>query len=395
MDLIDRYLELGLRLGRHVDGIVDSYFGPADLKARVEGEPLRAADDLRADAVSLRAETAAESSLDDHRGAWLDDQLLGVETYAAILAGETIAYTDEVERCFGVRPERVPEEQFASAHERLDELVPGDGTLTERLEARRVAMAVPVDALEDVFARVGAILRDATERRFGLPEDERFDFELVRDEPWLAYNYYLGELRSRIVVNVDRPISASDLANLVAHEAYPGHHTEHAWKEHLLVGDGVAEESLILVPTPQSMVSEGIAEVAWEVVADDGVRAAVEEEFATAGIDWDAAQAEAVSEAGRILRFVGSNAALMLHEDGASVEEVEEYIARWSPTTQQRAAASRRFLADPLWRAYASTYSSGGALARSHLVDTPERFADLIKRQTRVADLLPAVSSAS
>ena len=49
----ERYLELGLQLDRHVDGIVDSYFGPPELAARVkaaqpadprrlvgEGEPL-------------------------------------------------------------------------------------------------------------------------------------------------------------------------------------------------------------------------------------------------------------------------------------------------------------------------------------------------------------------
>ena len=37
----ERYLELGLRLGRHVDGLVDSYYGPPELKARALGiEPL-------------------------------------------------------------------------------------------------------------------------------------------------------------------------------------------------------------------------------------------------------------------------------------------------------------------------------------------------------------------
>ena len=29
MDVITSYLELCLRLGRHVDGLVDSYYGPS------------------------------------------------------------------------------------------------------------------------------------------------------------------------------------------------------------------------------------------------------------------------------------------------------------------------------------------------------------------------------
>ena len=36
----ERYLRLGLRLGRHVDGIVDAYFGPPELQAAVAAEPL-------------------------------------------------------------------------------------------------------------------------------------------------------------------------------------------------------------------------------------------------------------------------------------------------------------------------------------------------------------------
>ena len=49
------------------------------------------------------------------------------------------------------------------------------------------------------------------------------------------------------------------VVELVTHEAYPGHHTEHAWKEQLLTRAGRLEESIVLIPTPQSVVSEGIA----------------------------------------------------------------------------------------------------------------------------------------
>ena len=38
--LAEDYVLLGLRLGRHVDGLVDSYCGPAELKEQVDAEPL-------------------------------------------------------------------------------------------------------------------------------------------------------------------------------------------------------------------------------------------------------------------------------------------------------------------------------------------------------------------
>ena len=36
---VERYLQLGLQLGRHVDGIVDAYYGPPELAAAVDAEP--------------------------------------------------------------------------------------------------------------------------------------------------------------------------------------------------------------------------------------------------------------------------------------------------------------------------------------------------------------------
>ena len=112
----ERYLELCLRLGRHVDGLVDAYYGPAEIKERVDAEELRDPAALVQDAASLLAQAE-----DD----WLGAQLLGLETVARKLAGEDVSYEDEVERCYGVRPEWVPEESFEAAHRELDEALPG------------------------------------------------------------------------------------------------------------------------------------------------------------------------------------------------------------------------------------------------------------------------------
>ena len=38
---VERYLELCLRLGRHIDGLVDAYYGPAEISERVDAEELR------------------------------------------------------------------------------------------------------------------------------------------------------------------------------------------------------------------------------------------------------------------------------------------------------------------------------------------------------------------
>ena len=105
-DVIERYLTLGLRLGRHVDGLVDAYYGPPELAAAVAAEALIDPGELAADADALAQSVAAAAGLDEQRRGWLGDQIRGLRTYAGVLAGERISYADEVERCYGVRPER-------------------------------------------------------------------------------------------------------------------------------------------------------------------------------------------------------------------------------------------------------------------------------------------------
>ena len=48
------YLLLALRLDQHLPGLVDAYFGPADLKAQTELEPERSPARLAEDAAALR-----------------------------------------------------------------------------------------------------------------------------------------------------------------------------------------------------------------------------------------------------------------------------------------------------------------------------------------------------
>ena len=140
-----------------------------------------------------------------------------------------------------------------------------------------------------------AVLRVRTGTLVALPDGEQLVVEEVDDEPWWAFNYYLGDLRSRIVVNSDHQTTAVDLVTLSAHEAYPGHHTDRVVKEQLLVRDqGFLEESIQLVPTPQSLVGEGIAELGLEVVMDDELERELEATLTAHGLEGDAARASAI-----------------------------------------------------------------------------------------------------
>jgi hypothetical protein len=375
-----RYLRLGLRIGRHVDGMVDAYFGPRELAEEVDAEPLAEPRTLVADADALLEE------LDD---GWLRDQVVGLHTFAGVLAGESLAYADEVERCYGVRPTFTDESVFAAAHERLEELLPGEGTLAERHEAWETSIRIPTEHVERVVAAAIEEARARTRDYAELPEGETVELEIVHDEPWLAFCAYQGELRSRIQVNVDLPISAIEALVLTIHETYPGHHAERCAKEELLVrGRGLLEETIVMVPTPQSVVSEGIASLAPDLLLEGEGGQALAAACREAGVELRLDHALAVREARRPCGWVGVNAALMLHEQGAATDEVLAYLRRWGLMTEQVANHVLRFLQEPTSRTYVLTYEAGHELCRAYVAGEPARFRTLLTEQVRVRDLL-------
>jgi hypothetical protein len=377
-----RYLRLGLQVGRHVEGIVDAYFGPAELKAAVDAAP-------PVDPPVLVA--TAEALLDELGDGWLRDQVVGLRTYAGVLAGESRSYTDEVQGCYGIRPTYTDEAVFTAAHERLDELLPGDGPLAERHQRWEDSIRVPTELVEPTIAAVIEVARGWTRELVELPDGEGVVLEIVRDEPWLAFCEYLGDLRSRISVNVTLPMSAIELLVLTLHETYPGHQAERAGKEHLLVrGRGLLEETLTLVPTPQSLVSEGIGNLAPEVLLEGDAGTALAAVVHAAGIGFDLAHALAVQRALRPCRWAEVNAALLLHEAGASEAEVHAYLERWGLLSPKLADHLVRFLTEPTSRTYVMTYPAGGELCRSFVAGRPERFRHLLTEQVRVRDLLEA-----
>ena len=379
MEVVTSYLELGLRLGRHIDGLVDAYYGPPEVARAVEAEKLQAPSKLAADAAELQESTD---------NGWLHAQLVGLETVARRLAGEEIAFEDEVERCYGIRPQKVPEDVLEAAHRELDELLPGNGSLGERYQAWREGNVVPADKLPGFMDALLTDLRVRTEALFGLPQDETVELEYVTGEPWAAFNYYLGGLHSRIAFNVDTAMTPDFVTELAAHEAYPGHHTEHVTKEQALVRDqGRLEETVFLVGTPQGLISEGIAGLGPEIMLGEDEERLTAEHVAQIGVEYDPELSRLVKGARRSFDRVGGNVALMLHSDGASVEEARDYLMRWSLSSERRADQQISFITDPTWRAYVSTYADGYRLCRDFVAGDPQRFKRLLTEQLTPADL--------
>ena len=409
------YILLALRLDQHISGLVDGYFGPADLKAQVDMEQLRSPAYLRDDASMLRARVAEDVPEVDRRD-WLDVQLSALETQAAALAGDTLPYLDHVERCFAFRPPRRDDAEFEVAAARIGDLLPGDllpgdAPLADRLAAWDARFVIPVDRLPPVVDWLVERFRARATGLFGLPVGEDLRVSLVTGQPWSGYNWFDGGRRSRVDLNTDLPVRAADLIHTVAHETYPGHHLEHAWKEADLVdGRGRMEASVLLINTPECLISEGLADLGVGFAAPDVELAELLIElYERAGLEVgrdvavarDAAERTMALAAPRLtMGAIRGNAAILRHADGRSHDEVLDYLVDVGRFTRTVAAKRLEFIEHPLWRTYVFVYAEGEALLRRWLdlvpeAERPARFGRLLHEQFTPGAILDELTPAA
>ncbi|OXR42297.1 hypothetical protein B7C42_05496 [Nocardia cerradoensis] len=375
--LVTEYLRLGLAFDRLEPGFVDAYTGDPALRRAVESAPAPQPRELADRAATLRKELP-EAGLSEQRTEFLEAHLRALECSGRKFAGDDISFIDEVRSYFDVDIALGDVEDYRDAHRQLDEVLAGDGPLLDRMTAHRRADEIPPQRLTDCVQAFSGALRELVRERYPLPDHEQVEYEIVGDKPWSGFNYYLGNFRSRVAINSDLKQHMAQLPALIAHEAYPGHHTEHCRKEAGLVAAGQDEQTLFVVNTPQCLMAEGLADLALKSIVGPDWGIWAQEIYADLGLRFDGERAQRLSNASAKLLAVRQDAALLLHDRGRSADEVAEFLQRWSLTTPERARQSLRFLSSPLWRAYISTYVEGYRLLGGWLdraVDAGDRVA--------------------
>lgn len=390
------YLRLVLEIHtHHIDGYVDAYYGPPELKAEIEAAPARSPAALLADVVDLQARIP---TADPARHVWLTSTLRAIDCVVRTLNGEQFDYLDEVNRLYDIHPTMVDEALFEAAHRELDGLLPAgpDGSdLAARLQVWRKPFEIETDKALPLLELARAETRRRTTGIVELPNDGGVEITLVKDQRWSAYNWYLGNGRSLIEFNTDLPLSATSLLATFAHEGYPGHHTEHMLKEQVLYRQkGYAEQAATLLHAPSAVIAEGIATTALEMIFPDDSHHEwnVEVMLPAAGIPTESGLAERlarIAHATHALRYVAANAATLYHTGQLDRESTIDYIRTYALATPARAAKTFDFISPSQDRAYIFTYSAGYDLITSS-ADPAATFRQLLTGQMLPSALVSA-----
>ena len=311
-----------------------------------------------------------------------------------------LPYLEHVARCFAYRarraettPSSTPPPRASTACSRAT----ARSTCASRRGTRGLEIAVDrlpavIDWLTDRFRRRAAAL-------FGLPDGEDLRVSLVTGQPWSGYNWYDGGRRSRVEINTDLPVRGPDARrDTVAHETYPGHHLEHAWKEADLVdAQARLEASILLINTPECLISEGLADLgaSFAVPDDEAVDLLVETVRARrAGDRRRSGRGPRARGARRRARGPACRRSPPSAGTPRSCATPTAGRTTRSSTTSGRSAATRRptaakrleFIEHPLWRTYVFVYAEGEALLRRWVeavpaADRPARFGRLLHEQ--------------
>lgn len=363
LDWGERFVRLALAIDEHVPGYVDAYFGPEEWRDQAKQDGKLSLPDLTKHIDQFAIDISQAEDLSAQRKDYLARHITAMQMSLRLLGGEKVSLADEVEALYDVRPTWKDETDFEEAHRLLDEVLPPGDSIKERTLEWERSLEIPFEQVKELLPFVISKLRHLTDQKLNLPEEESFTVEFVSNQPWSAYNWYLGKFRSRIDLNTDLPARISYLPGLIAHEGYPGHHTDLTFKEKILVqGLKYYEFTVNLLNAPSALMAEGIATTALKTMLnDDSLEEWFREELLPAAgkSHIDPKRILTIGKAGQKLRGLSGNAAFMLHDQNRSEQEISQYLQKYGVSTEKEATQTINFISNPLYRSYIFTYHVG------------------------------------
>lgn len=365
------YVHLALAVDARYPGYVDAYYGPTAWRREAQAkQPSLPALQDGIDAALAKLQTVPEQpGMSGLRRHFLLRQLQSMRAYLGDQTGEVLDFDAESKALYDAVAPHHQAADFQPALERLNRLLPGQGSLAKRYAAWQDQFVIPSGRLDAVFKAAISEARRRTLAHLDLPAGEHFTVEYVTDKPWSGYNWFQGDATSLIQVNTDLPIHIDRAIELAAHEGYPGHHVYNSLLEQRLVKQrGWIEYTVYPLYSPQSLIAEGSANFGVHVAFPPAERRRFLHDslFPLAGLD--PAKVDTylkVQDAMADLAYAGNEAARRYLDGDMTAAEAKQWLETYSLMSPARAAQRLRFIEK--YRAYVINYNLGQDLVRHYV----------------------------
>jgi hypothetical protein len=372
MDRMARnYVKLVLALGEHEPAYVDAYYGPPEWRAEVHAQK-PTLPEIRARAHALAAEIRAVPGADPRRVRFLTSQLDALAVRAEMVEGKKLGFDQESRALYDAVAPPVSDERLRAAVRKVDVALGGTGPLTQRLEAFDGSFTVPRDRLDRVVQAAIAECRARTAQWVKLPAEEAFRIEYVKNKPWGGYNWYEGNYRSLIQINIDLPFTIDRALDVACHEGYPGHHVANVlFEQHGVKERGWIELTVSPLFSPLALMMEGTANYGVDLAFPDEERLRFEREvlFPLAGLDPKLLDRYTeIRKLKKELRYATNEASRRRIDGGADPAATARFLVELGATTPARAEKLVSFI--DFNRAYVINYNLGEDLVGAYVAKT-------------------------
>ena len=392
-----RFVKLALAIGQHDKAFVDAYQGPKEWQE----EAASANRSLTMLTIEVRGLINELDSLDNPhppaRASMLRKQLIAAQTRIEMAQGNSYPFNEETRLLYDAVAPDYDLTEFDQAINDIGDLLPGTGSVADRVDAFRNSLAIPNDKLETVFKAAIDECRKRTLAHYELPEEENFRLEFVSDKPWSGYNWYQGNFESLIQVNTDFPIIIDRAVDLGCHEGYPGHHTWNVLLERdVLKAQGWIEYSVYPLFSPLSITAEGSANYGIELAFPGDEKIAFERDvlFPLAGLDKSKAETLAKLNTLRARLSHARNHVAREYLDGRITrEEAIELSMNYGLASRGRAEQTVDFI--ETYRGYVINYNLGMDLIEAYIdrevaggTDRWQAFEKILRTPTTASALI-------
>ncbi|MFX1455409.1 MAG: hypothetical protein ACFFDB_08555 [Promethearchaeota archaeon] len=335
---------------------------------------------------------------DKKRERYLLKILTAMKTTVELLLGYDIPFMELFFRLHDVKIQPISDSELYKLKEDFDNAYDGSGNLEARMKELRIRRKIPGKYVYNLLSRALDIVKKKTIEIFPdlLPKEEQITLELVEQDNdefnWSYYEKYVGNNCSRFEVNPNFNMYWTSFLTASAHEGYPGHHTEFVLKERLYKEFSHFEHSILLLNSPKLIISEGIAELAINVIFNYREQAEISfNEFCPNKLQEDSLDKLTYQNSiRRRLNYFTFNIGYYANIERWSKENLFRYVNAFEIYSEKDIKNRMKMFDDPVLSLTPLSYYTGSKLIRDKYGEFPhfQKFEELLRKPILPSDLV-------
>ena len=300
------------------------------------------------------------NKMDNYPGTYLKAMTKAFRYYTRSLQGDKIPYDELLMAIQELPAKLISEDKARVLRERVDKGLTDygyKGSTQEKIDSWLGATRIEpeqVTKTAEIFLKVAK--KATLERICDLPKQDGIDaVKSIKEVFWSGYSAYTGGYRGNLTFNIDRPWSEPTFAQVLTHEAYPGHQTFYCKWDYLYQnGKLPLEASYYMVNSPTNALFEGGPEMALHFLGWD------DENDKSSEITKDAKKRYALArDLMDMQRIAQTNACYLTNLGQTDKKGSLDYMKRVGFMNEIESENSYRFFTHPVQKTYYPSYYHG------------------------------------